>query len=377
MSRATPRVDLYDLAEEEPAAESVERQTLGQAIFDNAESGEEPDQVQPNQTPKSRPAANLVGTQADEITESPRDAPGSGQRQQVTVEGPPIPGVRLFRNVGLRAPMANMTNQSAGLSAKLTYRRSPRNREISSAADAVDELSPDRPIKSRLEFQQEQTSDVEEEDEQAEAIEDIEAAQRLQKKRKRTSGKEEFEWDAEVEVPDQDDEELEEAELSSEPVSKAVKQKNSKGKASPAAQRQPKKKSKSKSSSRKSAETIPVVVHRLTKPVLYGEDDTEADLLNEDIPFSKRSGINAVDVLSQFCEEVVESGLAALEEGASNAEDAATRKEYRTKMRAVEAFQEELRTRLLELVCDFQTTPLFFYAVLNIISENWLTLCRP
>jgi hypothetical protein len=359
-SRATPRADLYDLAEEEPAADSVERQTLGQIVLDNAESGEELDQVQPTQTPKSQRVTNLSGTQADEITESPRNAPGSGQRQQVTAKTTQTPGVRLFGNMGQRAPMAQMTGQDVGPSTKLTYRRSPQNHDLSSAADAVDELSPDRPRESRLEFQQEQFSDVEgEEEEQAEAIDDIDAAQRLQK-RKRKSSREEMEWEAEVEEPEQDDEEQEEIELSPEPVvrpTKAVKQKKSKAKASPAAQRQPKKKSKPKSTSRKSGETIPIIVHRLTKPVLYGEDDTDADLLNEDVPFAKRSGVNAVDVLSQFCEEVVESGLAALEEGGSGTEDAATRKEYRTKLRAVEAFQEELRTRLLELVCDFKISP--------------------
>jgi hypothetical protein len=354
-SRATPRGHLDDVVEEEPAAESVEMQTLGQVIQHDVEPEEDLDQVQPTQTPKSRRVTDLSMTGADEITESPQNAPGSGQRQQVALEKIQMPGVKLFGNVGQPAPMAQMTSQGAVPSTKLAYRRSPRNREVSLANDAIDELSPDRPSKSRLEFQQEQFSDIEGEEEvEAEAMDDIEAAQQLQKKRKRKSGKEEMEWEAEVEEPERDDEEQEEAEPSPEPVvrpTKAVKQKKSKGKASPAAQRQPKKKSKPKSTSRESGETIPVVVHRLTKPVLYDEDDTDADLLNEDIPFAKRSGVNAVDVLSQFCEEVVESGLAALEEGGSNAEDAATRKEYRTKLRAVEAFQEELRTRLMELVC--------------------------
>jgi hypothetical protein len=355
--RATPRDQLYDVAEEEPAAESVERQTLGQVIEDNSEPGEELNQVQPTQTPRSRRVTDLSVTRADEVTESPRNAPGSGQRQQATLEITQISGVRLFGNVGQPAPMAQMTDQGAGPSTKLAYRRSPRNREASSVADMIDELSPDRPSKSRLEFEQGQLSDVEGEEEEAEAIDDIEAAQRLQKKRKRKSDEEETDFEAEAGELEQDDEEQEEPEPepSPEPIvrpMKAAKQRKSKDKASPAAQRQPKKKSKSKSTSRKSGETIPVVVHRFTRPVQYGEDDTDADLLNEDVPFAKRSGVNAVDVLSQFCEEVVESGLTALEEGGSNAEDAATRKEYRTKLRAVEAFQEELRTRLLELVCS-------------------------
>jgi hypothetical protein len=378
-SRATPRGHLDDVVEEEPAAESVERQTLGQVIEDDAEPGEELDQVQPAQTPKSRRITDLSMTRSDEITESPRNAPGSGQRQQLTLEKTQMPGVRLFGIMGQPAPTAQMTSHDSGPPTKLAYRRSPRNREVSSPADAIDELSPDRPSKSRLDSQEEQFSGTEGEEEEAEAIDDTEATRRLQKKRKWKSGQEELDWEAEAEEAEWDDEEQEEVEPSPEPVvrpTKAVKQKKSKGKASPAAQRQPKKKTKSKSTSRKSGETIPVIVHRLTKPVLYDEDDTDADLLNEDIPFSKRSGVNAVDVLSQFCEEVIESGLAALEEGGSNAEDAATRKEYRTKLRAVEAFQEELRTRLLELVSDADISSHFTHVTLATLPHGVWSLAN-
>jgi len=92
------------------------------------------------------------------------------------------------------------------------------------------------------------------------------------------------------------------------------------------------------------------MVHRLSKPLVYAEDDNDADILNMEIPFAKRGGVNAVDVLAQICEEVIDSGLTTLEDGMSNTEASSTRKEYRTKLRAVEAFQEELRTTLLELV---------------------------
>ena len=57
-----------------------------------------------------------------------------------------------------------------------------------------------------------------------------------------------------------------------------------------------------------------------------------------------------IDVLSQICDEVIESSLETLHEAAVNAKDAPTKREFRTKLRALEAFQEELRTRLLEHV---------------------------
>jgi hypothetical protein len=121
-------------------------------------------------------------------------------------------------------------------------------------------------------------------------------------------------------------------------------------KPSPVAQRQPKTQKKQTSRASDARETVPVVVHRLTKAPVYAEDDPDADILNADIPFARRSGVSAVDVFSQLCEEVIDLGLTNLEEGGSNAEDQAVRREYRTKLRAVEGFQEELRTRLLELV---------------------------
>lgn len=258
----------------------------------------------------------------------------------------------------------------------LPIRRSPRVTKATVMVEDVDELSPDRQESSRL-IQQDDFPEVEGQDEEeAEAIDDNEATEYLRRPQKRKSSPLNIDLEAQVEdEPEQEQEEEMEPEEDDEPSlieptppEKPPRGRRPKAKGSPAAQRQPKKpkakpKAKTKSASkkprdRKSGETIPVVVHRLTKPPIYDEDDTDADVLNEDVPFAKRSGVNAVDVLSQFCDEVIESGLTALEEGGSTAEDAATRREYNTKLRAVEAFGEELRTRLLELVCTpFAYTP--------------------
>ncbi|KAH8682381.1 hypothetical protein BX600DRAFT_448411 [Xylariales sp. PMI_506] len=93
---------------------------------------------------------------------------------------------------------------------------------------------------------------------------------------------------------------------------------------------------------------IPITVQRYTKPRHHIELDTDADILSADIPFANRSSVNVVDVLSQMCDEVIDANLATLHDAAVNAKVSATKKEYRTKLRALEAFQEELRTRLLE-----------------------------
>ncbi|KAI0895805.1 hypothetical protein F4806DRAFT_70313 [Annulohypoxylon nitens] len=121
---------------------------------------------------------------------------------------------------------------------------------------------------------------------------------------------------------------------------------------SPAIQSHPKppktKKNKAATRRRSEGEPIPIVVQRYTKRTHRNENDTDADILNAEIPFSNRGGVNVIDVLSQVCDEVIESSLEKLHEAGANAKDAPTRREFRTKLRALEAFQQELRTRLLE-----------------------------
>jgi len=82
-------------------------------------------------------------------------------------------------------------------------------------------------------------------------------------------------------------------------------------------------------------------------------------LESAEIPYADRSGVNAVDVLTQMCEEVIDATLEKMQQRATAAMEGsggaggpgnAVKKEMRTKMRALEAFQEELRTRLLEHV---------------------------
>ena len=83
---------------------------------------------------------------------------------------------------------------------------------------------------------------------------------------------------------------------------------------------------------------------------MYDEDELHADILNAEIPRTKRGGVNAIDVLSQVCQEIIGAGLDTLEDGFKRCEDQVLRREYKTKLRAVEAFGDELQTRLLEHV---------------------------
>lgn len=362
-SQAVPRKDLYDL-EEEHVLEKRSEDVDGLGGEDNS--------VGMLSTPRSKGKRPLLPAMA-EVFESPRNAPGSGQRLPAGGLEAHSLGTRLQGAVGItaRTPKTGSKRKQGDAvnirpSSKPKPRQTPIRIQASSAIDAIDELSPDQPSgrgrRSLAKAREEKFSDVEEEGpedvEEAEEIDDVEAALQLRKRRGRKSKRARMEKEAMEEkeaAPEREspEEEPEQPDDLAHPAkeSHSRPRKNAKSKSGPAAQRQPKQsKPVEGSATFKSRDVIPVTVHRLTKPILYNENDSDADILNAEIPFAKRSGVNAVDVLSQICEEVIESGLATLEDGGATAEDAPTRREYRTKLRAVEAFQEELRTRLLELV---------------------------
>lgn len=137
-------------------------------------------------------------------------------------------------------------------------------------------------------------------------------------------------------------------------------QSQSRARPKPKAKRQTRKKRKApvedKADEEEESGSVPVTVQRFTKPPRAGdsadggEEDPVAGVLNGEIPFANRGGVNAVDVLSKLCEELIETYMGKLEERLQAAEDPATKREQRTMYRALEAFQEELRTRLLEHV---------------------------
>lgn len=137
---------------------------------------------------------------------------------------------------------------------------------------------------------------------------------------------------------------------SPQPRTQIQNQQKAKPKPKPKRKRQPKKKSKGASDEdgEENSGTVSVTVQRFTKP--RSGDKADGEDQGDEIPFSNRGGVNAVDVLSKLCEELTEAYMNKLEERISTAEDAATKREQRTMYRALEAFQEELRTRLLEHV---------------------------
>ncbi|KAI0545810.1 hypothetical protein F4679DRAFT_559868 [Xylaria curta] len=201
------------------------------------------------------------------------------------------------------------------------------------------EVEAEAEVEVEVEAEAEAEGGAEADDEEAEEVNDLEAARRIGRKRLRVSPRQK---------PQPDDADHVNSSIASvEPPAKKrrPKQKN----VSPAKQAQPKpiKEKKRPSARRKSdGEPIPVTVQRYTKPLRQNEDDIDEDVLNGDIPFTDHKSPNVVDVMLQICEESLEKYLSVLHEEATQADGPANRKIYRTKLRTVEAFQEELRTRL-------------------------------
>lgn len=258
---------------------------------------------------------------------------------------------------------------------------SVRHRGIQDAAirqDDVDELSP--PNQSLVATLEQPTSRVagsarrrvsqgaavrqeadSEEESEAEAVGEQEAATRLGRKRPRQSLR--------AESPELDSRAMEEA---------PRKRRRRHDQESPAKQKQPRgRKGRSEKPAKPAGTTrrkqaadkedgdaadqgFEVQVQRY-KRVRFIEDDSDADILNADIPFVNRGGVNSVDVLAQMCEEITTARLVALMEQASSAPNSAKQRELKTMFRTLEAFREELRTRLLEHVSLSWKLTLPFY----------------
>lgn len=237
-----------------------------------------------------------------------------------------------------------------------SVKRSPQLHGWQSGDDEVDELSPDqhrsRSRKSKqllmpVDLEVDGEDAAQQSDEEAEEIDDGEAATILT--RARGNGRQSVRA---LESPDLD-----------EPTPVPAKKKGRKTRkvSTPAQQRQPKPaapkaapkpvaksaKQSNKSSKVRVGSPIPIIVHRFTQRPQYDDDDSDADILNSEIPYIKRAGVNPIDVLSQVCREIIDSGLETLAEGGRQSEDPVLRREYKTKFSAVEAFGREMQNRLL------------------------------
>ncbi|TVY84711.1 hypothetical protein LSUE1_G001065 [Lachnellula suecica] len=369
-SRAAPHPDVYNLPEDEPQDPLIAGDS--NVPDENEIAAREPElvpepQLEP-EPPVSQRRARTARTPslppqlAEEVTESPADAPGSGHRSRPVVANAVSASlhlqivqndsiVEIEAETPVRAKRKRAKTSPAPTSLKLSQEQD-NIEELGASIDDMDELSPEQPVKrprKRKVVVEQEPSIVEEdtnipvEQEEAEAIDDLQAAAILEKNRGRRASAR-FQPEPSADLDD----------VGVRNASRSKRRKVQKS-STPVKQSHPKKLSKeAKKGPRKEGQTssrgppISVVVHRLTEQHLYDDDESDVDMLNSEIPYAKRGGVNAIDVLSGLCQEIVTSGLERIEEGRNVAEDRLLQREYATKWRALKSFGEELQARLRE-----------------------------
>ncbi|ENH69430.1 hypothetical protein FOC1_g10011783 [Fusarium oxysporum f. sp. cubense race 1] len=235
-------------------------------------------------------------------------------------------------------------------------------------APADDEQSDDATEEAEPEEEQIEEEPVAEEEAQeeeevvAEAIDAVEAAKALGRKRPRRS--------LPSQSPVAEPQEQAEEEETEEP---AAKRRRGRPSRSPATQKQPATKPKPPKTKSRTTQEMPlpkqvrrtkqaakerrvsdgsaieVTVQRFVnvKKFIKG-DDEEEDQLAVDLPFTT-TGVTAVDVFAQACLEVIDGTVAKFIETLQNTEEKDKKKECRIKIRALQAYKEELTSRLLQL----------------------------
>lgn len=105
-------------------------------------------------------------------------------------------------------------------------------------------------------------------------------------------------------------------------------------------------------------DTVPITVHRLSQPQALNNITGNEDNTVVAPTLIKRSGVNAVDVLSQICKELITQSAESLQQrGGSEASGYEMgRGEAMRKRKAVEAFGAQLEERLFEMVGLVQHT---------------------
>ncbi|MCJ1438251.1 hypothetical protein MMC27_007639 [Xylographa pallens] len=109
--------------------------------------------------------------------------------------------------------------------------------------------------------------------------------------------------------------------------------------ADPSKTRQPKQK----------AGTIPITVHRISHAKNLNHDPTVEDILSAPPPFPNKSGVNAIDVLSQICREMIAKSIDTLKQNTDKEQNQRQKAQWRRNTKAVEMFGDELDARLFQM----------------------------
>ncbi|KAI8713014.1 hypothetical protein NCS52_01244500 [Fusarium sp. LHS14.1] len=397
-----------EVEEEEPSVDNIEAPEPQIPSPTEEPQDNEPDvalPVLPNENTSGSPAIPQSREGAQENAHSPPD-----RRRNVRMSDALSSTTRLHDGLYTEeevppssSPLVRKVRRSEGAASI----RARMRRQSSRAAEKedVDELSPDRPtdynpaddelsdtnpveeepeIEAGAEFEVADAEETEEEpvvedevpeetevreeeapaDAVAEEIDEVEAAKTIGRKRPRRSLPSRS---PEVELSDVVEEEAEEEEP-------APKRRRGRPSRSPATQKQPatkpktatrsrprdsEPKTKAKQAARKTKQAakdrrisdgtaIELTVQRWVNAKQFRQGDGKEDPINSEVPFQNQEE-TVVDVFAQVCLEVVETTLAKLYETMTSTEDKEKKKECRIKIRAVDAYREQLTLQLLQL----------------------------
>ena len=304
-----------------------------------------------------------------EITESPAHAPGSGHRRRVPVQDASATAARMMAALEsdpiqpISLPALNRPSRHSQDAASARKTASPvgqpGDESLDDSADA--ELMPpppppraprsaQRPPPARRTVADSPSA----EEEEAEEIEDRAAAATIGLKRPRVSFQP---------SPELGSEESDAAPAEEHP---APKRPRPQPRREPAVQRQPKRRNAAEGQNKKrgrprkesaqqtsrpragsaDGDVIEITVQRFVNGPEVESDDEAQD----EMGFANRSGETVVDVFAQVCEEVIATTLGKYEYLRQETPDEDKRKECRIKMRAIEAFREEVSAQLLQHV---------------------------
>ncbi|KAG6243075.1 hypothetical protein E4U25_002067 [Claviceps purpurea] len=342
-----------------PLSSSIARSSAG-SIQSEAREANEPDELEAVAPSSSVPASarkRIPTTITEEVTESPAQKPGSGRRRRILsdeTKQPLPPSITISSSSARESPPSSPS----------TRRPRPGDRPARPTAPS---RPPTLPLRQGVPTQPRTTAPLprsaspkrrppsldtvtEEEsepsDEEAVQVSAREAATVIGQKRPRPS------TTTSTELGSDDDDDDDNDNSTSQPSSYRQKHK------SPATQRQPAKRSRqhsqqsqskrkkrhSSSSEQNDDAAVEITVQRFVNNFQRDEDDE----LQQEIPYANRAGETVVDVFAQVCEEVISSVLDQLQRLAAETDDGDKKKECRIKMRAIEAYGEELSSRLLQ-----------------------------
>ncbi|UKZ75250.1 hypothetical protein TrVFT333_002925 [Trichoderma virens FT-333] len=318
----------------------------------------------------------------EEVSESPADAPGSGKRRRVPMSETLSSSVRLMAGIEEEAEFEEIEAEATDLVIEESTLAQDEDEQEEQEEDQEEEQENDNGIDMEKVARILERESVRHPREPSPELgsQELEDAEEVEEEELELEPEPEEETEPDVEEATEAEEEEEEEEEEVTVLPTPPKRKRGRPSKSPTVQKQPaakpkpakprkrveaqpqdsndenderqpkKGKTKKRHSDQSEGDggTIEITVQRFVNHKKRGHEDDDVDPLQNEMAFVNHGGESVIDVFAQVCDEVISSTLEQFQEVASGADDPAKKKEYRIKMRAIEAYREELKSRFLQ-----------------------------